>query len=331
MYVVLLDGYPRHDTMAAFGHDNAPFLGDLEDRGFTVDRDSLSNYAKTWFTLVTMFHMRHLDDIELPPIESATEDVRVINRALNEAPSLDLLTSRGYDILSLPPPYADLQLWSVTDRLALPHLNSFEMGLIDAHLPAPISHALERTVFADHARAWSIDTFERIREIARSSQSRPRFVFAHLPLPHTPILFNADGPVALDSACYPETCPFQEHIADEIGLSVPEFWDAYAGQVAWTNARLLEVVDAITEASPDAVVVLVSDHGSRYAPDTDPEERYRNLFAARTPGEPDLFGQGSTPVNVLSAVFNAYLGTDYAIQPDDQFTGDLPAIERVEP
>jgi hypothetical protein len=40
-------------------------------------------------------------------------------------------------------------------------------------------------------------------------------------------------------------------------------------------------------------------------------EYFRNFFAARTPGHPDLLPDDISPVNVLSLVENAYLGTDF--------------------
>jgi hypothetical protein len=43
-------------------------------------------------------------------------------------------------------------------------------------------------------------------------------------------------------------------------------------------------------------------------------EYFRNFFAARTPGHPDLFPDDVSPVNVLSMVENAYLGTDFPVR-----------------
>ena len=44
-----------------------------------------------------------------------------------------------------------------------------------------------------------------------------------------------------------------------------------------------------------------------------------NLFAAYTPGQTDLFGEGITPVNVLPILFNAYLDTDLPCHEDLSF------------
>ena len=48
VYILMLDGYPRADTLATtFGFDNGPFLAELESRDFDVAAESRSNYRKT--------------------------------------------------------------------------------------------------------------------------------------------------------------------------------------------------------------------------------------------------------------------------------------------
>ena len=62
MYVILLDGYPRADTLQeTFGIDNTAFTADLEDRGFTVSDGARANYNKTWLTLASMFNGSYVD------------------------------------------------------------------------------------------------------------------------------------------------------------------------------------------------------------------------------------------------------------------------------
>jgi hypothetical protein len=52
IYVMLLDGYPRADTLRdTFSIDNRGFLESLETRGFTVSDEARTNYNKTWLTM----------------------------------------------------------------------------------------------------------------------------------------------------------------------------------------------------------------------------------------------------------------------------------------
>ena len=69
IYVILLDGHPRSDTLASeFGFDEEPFLTAMEGEGFEVARASRSNYNMTELTFSSMFQMQQLPDVPAPAI-----------------------------------------------------------------------------------------------------------------------------------------------------------------------------------------------------------------------------------------------------------------------
>ena len=47
VYVLLLDGYPRQDSLEDSGYDNGPFVAALSDLGFEVHADARSDYPRT--------------------------------------------------------------------------------------------------------------------------------------------------------------------------------------------------------------------------------------------------------------------------------------------
>jgi hypothetical protein len=61
-------------------------------------------------------------------------------------------------------------------------------------------------------------------------------------------------------------------------------------------------------------VIVMSDHGSESRLDwadasrSDLQERFSNLFAARTPARTALFPDDTTPVNLFPLLFDAYFG-----------------------
>ena len=62
VYVVLLDGYPRADTLHdTFGRGNEEFIADLQSRGFDISDQARANYNKTWLTLASMFNGTYID------------------------------------------------------------------------------------------------------------------------------------------------------------------------------------------------------------------------------------------------------------------------------
>jgi hypothetical protein len=73
----------------------------------------------------------------------------------------------------------------------------------------------------------------------------------------------------------------------------------------------------------------MSDHGSHFgSPDVDRDDpaewrdEFGILFAARTPGTDVSYPDDISLVNVLPRLFNGYLGTDFALMPDEAFWPD---------
>ena len=54
VYVLLLDGYPRQDSLSDIGQDNEPFLQDLERLGLTINRAATTTFARTELTLSSL-------------------------------------------------------------------------------------------------------------------------------------------------------------------------------------------------------------------------------------------------------------------------------------
>ena len=92
---------------------------------------------------------------------------------------------------------------------------------------------------------------------------------------------------------------------------------------------VLHAVDGILEASPTPPIILIlSDHGSGSGVNwtdlahSDLDERSANLFAAYTPGHPDLFPHDITLVNVFGRLLGGYYGVQVAEQPDTLYRWD---------
>ena len=55
------------------------------------------------------------------------------------------------------------------------------------------------------------------------------------------------------------------------------------------------------------------------------DDRFSNLFWARTPGQTDVFPSDVTLVNVMPLLLNRYLGSSLPLHPDDLFFGPSDA------
>jgi hypothetical protein len=133
-----------------------------------------------------------------------------------------------------------------------------------------------------------------------------RLVLAHLFQPHLPFLWNADGSPTKVPFFWPKVNIFAAQI-ETMGMSLADYAAATKGDLATVNPKFLAMVDAIIAKDPGAVIVLFSDHGSRYSLALKLTEWYHSFLAARTPGHPDLFAADPRPVNILRTLLPLYV------------------------
>lgn len=317
VYIILLDGYARSDTLAtSYGYDNRPFLDGLGARGFDVSAGSRSNYMRTILTLTSMFYMDELPNISKVRALLANDASQgALMRTVRDSPAFSVLRDHGFKTIALGPGYEQSALRTAADTfLDSGNLNEFEVALLRLTLLKDVVQALAPDFPSSQQRdriQWNLN---ELAEVAAQPASQPQFVFGHIPSPHTPIVFGANGE--------PVHATDLDHFYEDRTPSPAE----YRGQVEHLNRLVLATLDSIQrkEQAPP-IIILMSDHGpGEFQVDLDhPDEtvirtRMRNFFAAYTPDHPDLFGSNPTPVNVLPMLMNAYLGTDLPLA-DEEF------------
>jgi hypothetical protein len=161
---------------------------------------------------------------------------------------------------------------------------------------------------------------EMVSAEARRPSDRARFVYAHLPVPHSPFVYGPNGEPR-DPA--PGLHHYLSGPAAHRTVDRAAYLSDYRDQLTFVNTRILRLVDSILAGSTRRpVVVLVSDHGSRSGFDfsvidaASVDESTANLVAVRSPGHRRLLGDEQTLVNVLGPVLDAYLGTHHPPQRD---------------
>ncbi|MGH2444893.1 MAG: hypothetical protein ACRDGD_02455 [Candidatus Limnocylindria bacterium] len=309
IFLLMLDGYPRSDMLAGWGYDNSWFTDALAERGFDVASASHTNYASTALVLPTMFQMRHAAEIEA--FRDVPEDViaqrRAIRASLEQPPALLRLAELGYETISAGRP-ADYITLNTRVSVDSGWLNEFEHQV----LARTALSAATVPMVLDARRGEILDTLSATRAAAEDPSTT--FVFAHVMNPHLPLLFDRDGDPPMTSCL---ACTFATHI-DNSGMTADEFHAAYVDQVHHLNGLVLETIDGILADSPDAAMIVFSDHGSRAERHPD-EEWFATFFAARTPGHPRLYPDDARPIEIFPRLFGAYFGDDFPIPVDEDY------------
>jgi hypothetical protein len=123
-------------------------------------------------------------------------------------------------------------------------------------------------------------------------------------------VFGSDAP----AACFPTTCSLWATTLDELQISFEEYQTRLSDQITALNGLILDSVERLIAADPDAVVVLLSDHGMRYSLG-DADEHFRTLLAVRSPRATARLPDDLSPVNLFRWVANNYWGGGLELLP----------------
>jgi hypothetical protein len=313
IYLLLLDGHARPDVLGSvFGHDASEFVVGLESRGFDIATRSRTNYPLTSQVLAAMFNMRLLDEIQSvrPLLDDAASRPAgsIIRTAINDGPVLPRLRAEGYELVAFASSFEEPALRSVDRWIDTGDLNEFEVNLFRRTILRPILPVIAPDWVSSNYRSRVETEFRQLAAIAAERGDRPKFVFGHLPTPHTPWFYHADGTprTVLDIETTWAEMPANT------GLDQQTLIEGYSGQVSWVDRRVVESIDEIVANSARSpVIVVFGDHGSWIGSDSgDFRLRFLPLFAARMPDGSEPFPDDIQLTNLFPVLFNDLFGDD---------------------
>jgi hypothetical protein len=330
MYVILLDGYPRADVLDyAFDIDNSQFLDALAERGFTVAPDSHSDYLWTHVSVPSALNLDYVENIPGMNafIEGRAARQPTLRHTISDNEAFKTARQHGYDSVAVASGFEEVAPRQADVYVDSGNLNEFEISLLTSTFVGAVVNAVAPDFGSGQLRERIQANLDVLPEIAATRDRAPALVFAHVPSPHQPTVFGADGaPVVV-----PLTDTWFADSPGERGEDHHEFVERYRAQLPYLNERVLETIDGIVENSNvPPVIVLFSDHGSASVVDwneTDPAdadparllERTGNFFAAITPGQEDVFPDDISPVDLFRLLYDAYFDTAFgrALPPEN--------------
>jgi len=323
--VILLDGYPRADVLERrLGVDNADFLQRLRDRGFDVAAHSHSNYVFTALTLASMFQMRHIDEIDdlRPLVGTGLPYHDALRDAATSGLAFTALRSAGYEIVTSPPGWEHVTLAAAADRvLDDGQFTDLELSILKQTWLLDLLTLVTPDAVTGQLRDRLVHAFDHLDAFAKERRDRPAFLFVHVPGPHLPLLVDADGnALPISARALGASDPERMH------LTRAQYAARWADELRYLETRVLRAIDALQAADQPPVIVLMADHGyTQEIRVDDLQSRFANLFAASTPGAAGLLGEGTTPVNLMPRLLNAYLSTDFPSSANRYFLSPGPS------
>jgi len=270
---------------------------------------SQSNYSRTILSLTSTFNMDYLQTLypQLTPEQSTeffTADLKnnFVRRQLEQL---------GYQTIVFRNPW-ERYLWEDAAIVFKPAgygtLSPFEYLLLNTTVARPYLDLVRFEGTQNPYYTNYIDTLYALEHLQSvPAISGPKFVFAHLMIPHPPYVFGPDGAMIYIQ-------PYDT--ANKI--YAPE--DAKRGTidaVTYINMRMLEILPRlIQESKTPPIIILASDHG---APLQDYTDANKNLEAFYFPGTNLSISPEITPVNIFRVIFNEYFNGQFDILPDRSY------------
>lgn len=307
IYYIILDGYGRRDVLKdIMGYDNSAFLSELEGLGFYIAKCSQSNYAQTQMSLASSLNFNYLDVLDAEGDESATQK-NSTSDLIKDSELRRFLEAQGYTTVAFATGFnftqitdADLYLAPKPGR----QLNEFEYLLLQTtFVRVLLDYQLGKVedTTAELFRMRTRFTLDKLDTLP--GDPRPKFVFAHIVIPHPPFVFGASGEAV------------ERVFTRDDQFSPQDYITGYTDQVTYVNYEIIGVLRTIVQKSERPVIIILQgDHGpGRFTP----EARMGILNAYYlSDRRPTALYDSITPVNTFRVILNAYFGQDLPLLED---------------
>lgn len=312
VYYIILDAYSRDDVLQKFYKiDNTAFISDLNKSGFFLARCSMSNYAQTQLSLVSSLNMNYLDALSDQYRPGNTSRVGISELIKHNKVRQDL-EGLGYTIYAFETGFKTTE-WNDADYYLTPQSHPFSMiqlggGITDFELMLIRNSAtllvedgvfiLPRFIQPDFNNPLRIHRDRILFVISKlenlSKIPGPKFVFAHLVIPHPPYVFGPNGEFT------------NYDVADNPG---------YLNQIAYIDKQIIALTNKlITNSNTPPIIVIQADHGGINTP---PDGRTKILNAYYLPNDgTKLLYPNISPVNTFRIILNYYFGGKYDLLKD---------------
>jgi hypothetical protein len=316
IYYIVLDGYGSKDTLeTAFQFDNSEFYNYLEDKGFYIAHKSHSNYGNTHQSIPSSLNMTYLDHLAEIAGPKST-DPKYIRQLVETSSVFSRFKSLGYKIVVIGRCTFEREYLKIADSVDICDCGvEFRSVLWQNTVLSPL---IDR--FGGEAYRQSI--LCQLSELGNSWKIKgPKFVFAHLMLPHPPYCFGPSG---------------EERSQAVMQFNTYQDNSGYTDQVQFVNQKIRTIVDTIIHSSgQQPIIVLQGDHGPQVK---DVEEfldrdvdacKYRLgiLSAYFVPeGVRNYLYDSITPVNTFRLILSRGFGTDDEMLEDKSYVTKAPYL-----
>ena len=298
VYMFVLDEFAGKTQLKLdFDYDLQPFENKLIEREFIVPT-SFTNYPNTDFSLPSLMNMMYMDKVVVG-MENNSRDFQVTHEILRINNVMKIFKANDYDIITFFGGMGNSYNTQLVDKklCAFGGFNpDLKKNFVLTYLP--ISYFNE-VLLENNSREKLECIFKTFEDNTFEDNSKPKFVLAHLRLPHEPYVYDENGNIVQNKGEYDKS--------------------AYLAQLKFTETKMLELIDTIQSHSPNAVIIIFSDHG--YRGDIDWENPkmidyirgFDTITSLYFPDNYEKIPSEISNVNIFRVFFNSYFNADFEI------------------
>lgn len=317
IFFIVFDEYASSRSLKGdLGFDNSLLDSSLVKNGFFLSAESKSNYNLTPFSLASTFGMNYLN-IGNDTLISSKSLLQAVN-SVKKNVLVPFLIRHGYQIKnfgcfdfdSFPcqqQPYFENYFSDVIDNQTFYSRirkdiwwNIALKNFFTGKRRVPNSFIDNRKIYLKR----NIINFQNLEKELNSEGTSPKFVYAHLMLPHEPFFIKGDGTLRSEN----------EILWNEVNPR-----EGYLGQIEYANQLIKQLLFLIN--SPKAknrVVIIEGDHGYRFfAPNAPIEKCFMNLNAYFFSDKSfSALYKTISPVNTFRIILNKYFNQQLPLLKD---------------
>lgn len=275
VYFFIMDEYGGVDSLEKYyDYDNSEFLDGLAEDGFQVSLTSHNSESIfTWTLIPNLLNLDYVVEDSLPHLVKTeyVDDPVLFQIFRNNGYSVNLIDHRdflghtGCNVLTRP---------QISDSVGDYLFDNSALGMIP-RLRVWLKEKLQLS-----SNEYYVSELQQVMALAENCTDYigdgPTFTIAYLQSPHLPFVMDATG-----TPRYTGT----HNLIDKY---------YYLDQLKWLNSVLNTVVDNILANDPNSIIILQSDHGSRYP-----------AQVSGVDGQPELNQPVENPImqNILNCVY----------------------------
>lgn len=329
VYLLVFYSYPGRSARRQWLHDSSAGVEEgLRSRGFYVVEASVSNYNRTAFSMASTLNMQYLRGVSKNQVPAPIQ-YNECSLSIQESQVPAVFRHFRYQLFNLSCfDIAQSPAFRKEDFLQLPPEKMFlystffacinrDIGWNFVSLPLPGERASGATdkaeIFQQNLwkKEYNDSVLDSLYRLPAEHAELPRFVYAHLYLPHPPFFYDSTGHYLGPAIDIPAQ------------MEQPAMLQQYIG---YANKKILGIADTIiAHARRPLAIIVMSDHGYRdlRPAEMPPSAYFDNLSAVYfSDKQYESLYKSMSNVNLFRVLFNKYFDASLPLLKDS--TVDMP-------